>query len=808
MFKNYFKTAIRNLLKNKGFTAINLMGLALGIATCLLILLYVFDELSYDRYNKKAASIYRINSEIKFGGAENVFAVAAAPVAKAMLTDFPEIEQVVRFRDQGGMRVKKDGRNIQEDKVIFADSTLFAVFTLPMIEGNPATALREPHSVVITERTAKKYFNSVDVVGQVLTVNSNEPLKITGVINNMPSQSHFNFDFFVSMSTLPESQQEVWLSMNFNTYIVLKPGADPKRLEAKFPEFMRKHAGPQLQEVVHASFDAFEQSGNYLRLRLIPMMDIHLHSNLQPELGTNGNIQYVYIFSAVALFILLIACINFMNLSTARSSNRAREVGVRKVLGSPRSYLIAQFLTESILLTLAGAIIAVFVAWALLPFFNDLAGKQLDVSYGLLRWLLPAILVCVLIIGCLAGSYPAFFLSAFKPIDVLKGKVARGFKGGGLRSFLVVFQFAISIFLIAGTLVVYNQLKYIQSRDLGYDRNHVLIVQNVGTLGDKAKVFKQEVKKISGVDNATMTGGLPTADYGNTTSFFKDRFIDQKRAIIARQWGVDEDYLNTLGIKLIAGRNFSPQMLTDSSAALINEAAVKKLGYANPLNQILYEPGNNELTKLKELHIIGVIKDFNFRSLRENVTPMVFTHDEDRGALSVRIHAGSNIPAVMEQVKNKWKEASPNEEFGYSFMEQDFDALYRAEQRMGKIFVSFTTLAIIIACLGLFGLAAFAAEQRTKEVGIRKVLGANMSTIVRMLSKDFIRLVLIAIVIATPLAWMVMRKWLQGFAYRQEIQWWILALAGLGAVLIAFVTISFQSIKSAMTNPVDSLKSE
>jgi putative ABC transport system permease protein len=607
MIKNYLKTAFRSLLKNKGFTAINVLGLTLGIATCLLIVFYVLDELSYDKYNLKADRIFRVNNDVKFAGMEKIFATAPEPTAAALKADFPEIEQVTRFRYTGGNRVKKGLLNIQEDRTICADSTVFSVFTWPMIEGNPEEALKAPNSVVITERMARKYFNRTDVVGQTLTFDDTSLYKVTGVIKDIPAQSHINFDFFISMANLGTNEEGAWLTNNFATYVVLKPGADYKNLQAKMPVFLRKHVSDQLQGLLHLTVDAFEQSGSYYRFTFFPITKIHLESNALAEFGPNGSITYVYIFSAIAVFILLIACINFMNLSTARSSNRAREVGVRKVLGSPRKYLIAQFLTESVMLTLAGAILAMILAWALLPVFNDISGKQLIVSARLVRWLIPILSVFVLVIGCLAGFYPAFFLSAFQPIDVLKGKLARGFKGGGLRSFLVVFQFAISIFLITGTLVVYNQLNYIQSRDIGFDRDHMLVVQNVYGLGNQARTFKEEVKKISGADNATMTSSLPTNDYGNSTSLFRDRGLDAKGALHSQQWTVDEDYLTTLGIKLVAGRNFSRQMLTDSTAILINEAAANQLAFADPLNQTLYAPANAMLTKLNAFHIIGVV---------------------------------------------------------------------------------------------------------------------------------------------------------------------------------------------------------
>jgi putative ABC transport system permease protein len=807
MIRNYIKTAFRNLLKNKGFTAINVLGLALGLATCLLIVFYVFDELSFDRYNVNLERIYRVNNEIKFGGNENIYSESPAPTAAALKSDFPEIEQVTRFRQRGGNQVKKGAQNIQEDNMVYADPGIFDVFTLPMIDGKPSAALKETHSVVITERIALKYFNSTNAVGKVLTFNDTALYKVTGVIKNIPAQSHFNFDFFISMPTLQESKDDSWFSNNFNTYILFRPGVDYKKFEAKLPQFMIKHAGPQLQGILHMTFAKLEQGGNYFRLGLTPLKKIHLESPAKYDMGSKGDIKIVYIFSAIAIFILLIACVNFMNLSTARSSNRAKEIGVRKVLGSPRKYLIAQFLTESIMVTLAGAIIAVFIAWAFLPVFNQMSGKELTITSQIVGWLLPMLFVFIIVVGCLAGSYPALYLSGFQPIEVLKGKIAAGFKGGMLRSTLVVFQFSISIFLIIGTIVIYNQLKYIQSKDLGYDREHVLIVNRVWTLGNKAKTFKHEIQQLAGVKSVTMTGFLPTSGYNNNSSLFKDPVLDAKKAIQSAIWNVDEDYVPTLGIKIKAGRNFSSQMKTDSTAIIVNEAAEQLMGFSDPLNKILYLPMDSKASVMKPFHIVGVMKNFNFRSLRENVTPLILFDAEDTGSLGIRM-SSADIPGLLAQVKNKWLTMSPNLQFDYSFMDEDFDRNYRAEQRWGTIAIAFTSLAIIIACLGLFGLAAYAAEQRNKEIGIRKVLGASMSTIVGMLSKDFIVLVFIAIIIASPFAYWAMHTWLQGFAYRQNIQWWVLAVAGIIAILIAFITISFQSIKAALTNPVKSLRSE
>ena len=792
MIKNFIKTAFRSLLKNKDFTFINVFGLALGLATCLLIVFYVFDELSYDRYNTKYERIYRVNTDLKYNGVLTHFGRTSKPVAAALAREFPEVDRSARISGALNIRFKKNNEIIREDEdntTFYCDPGIFGIFTMPMLYGNPKTALTEPGSIVITESEAKKYFNKTDVIGRTLfLVTDSTTWKITGVMRDMPSQSHFRANFLMQMSQVPGND---WNGLGgFSTYLLLKPGADRKRFEAKLDGFMRRH----LDGLPGFKYEQFAKHGNYLRLNLMPLKDIHLHSNLQWQLGAGGNIQYIYIFSAIALFILLLACVNFMNLSTARSANRAREVGVRKVLGSSRKYLIGQFLSESIMVTLAAAIIALLAAWALLPLFNQVSGKQLAITAQTFTRLLPSLFIIIVVVGVLAGSYPAFFLSAFQPIAVLKGKLSAGFKGGALRGFLVVFQFAISIFLIIGTFVIYNQLNYIQNKDLGYNRNQVLIVKNMTAIGDP-KILKREIKQLPGVVEATLTSFLPT-NSGALNNLVSN---DKDKDFFTAFWPVDEDYLQTMGMKLVKGRNFSREFSTDTAAVIINEAAAAIFGYnKDPLNKMLS----------KKYHVIGVVKDFNFTSLRDNIGPLVMQMADDwHASLSIRVST-YNLPALLAHIRDTWKSLAPNEQFEYSFMDDDFNALYSNEQRMGKLFVIFTTLAIIIACLGLFGLAAYAAEQRNREIGIRKVLGAGVSTLVTLLSKDFIKLVLIAIVVAMPLAWWAMQKWLQGFAYRDNIHWWFFASTALGAVIIAFVTISFQSFKAASASLVDSLRSE
>ena len=807
MIRNFIKVAVRNLVKNKFYTSINIIGLAVGLATCLLILLYVLDELSFDKYNKKAERIFRVNNEVKFG--DNYFDLAVSPalLGITMVKDFPQVEQYTRLRWYGGFLVRKGNENIQEGRVGFADSTLFDVFTLPVIAGNPKTALSEPHSLVITEKIARKYFNSVDAVGKTMIINDTGNYKVTAVIKDIPRQSHFNFDIFVPMLENAGSNDDNWLSENWNTYVVLKHKDDKEKLEPQLNAFMEKYSSPLLQSVTNQSMDEFKKTGGYIRASLTPLSSIHLNSNKLGELDGNGNAQIVYIFSAIAFLILVIACVNFMNLSTARSANRAKEVGIRKVLGTLRKNLVMQFITESMLISIVALLLAIVITLLLLPYFNQLSGKEIFASSVTQPKMIISLVVLIIIVGLLAGSYPAFFMSAFQPIDVLKGKLARGFKRSWLRNALVVFQFTISIMLIFGTIVIYNQLDYIQNKDLGFDRHQVITIDNTHILGDQAKTFRDELMKITGVKNATMSSYLPVNFNRSNDAFFLSPTMDPKTAISMQNWIVDENYVPSLNMQIIEGRNFSSQFPTDSTAIIINEAAMKFLATKELLNKRLYNIKDVNTKALNEWHIIGVAKNFNFNSLRDVVTPLALKFGNSNGNISLRVNS-SNIAGVIAQVKSKWQSMTPTQPFSYSFMDEDFNRLYTAEQRTGRIFISFAIFAILIASLGLFGLITYAAEQRVKEIGIRKVLGADVTNIVAMISKDFMRLVFIASVIAFPIAWWAMNKWLQDFAYRVNIGWWVFAVAGCVAILIALATVSFQSVKAAMANPVKSLRTE
>jgi putative ABC transport system permease protein len=806
MYKNYLKVALRNFWKNKAFSAINIIGLASGLAVCLLIVLYVVDELSYDKYNKNADRIYRLDADIYFNNTSAIFAVAPDPLAPTLKRDFPEIEEAVRINNQTDILVKKDNQNVQDHNAAFADSTFFKVFTIPMIYGNPETALKEPNSIVIDETTAKKYFNSTDVLGKTLVVDNTNYCKITGVIKDIPKQSHFHFHFIRPKT---KNVNDSWLSNNTFNYVMVRPGVTQEKLQKDVDATINNYLGKELESALHASLKDLGNKGNHFIYHATPLTDIHLHSNKSYEIEANGDITYVYIFSVIAIFILLIACVNFMNLSTARSANRAKEVGIRKVAGSLRTHLITQFLTESVLLSFFSLLLAILIAALLLPLFNQLAVKDMSVTKLFSTWLFPVMIGLVFVVGFLAGSYPAFYLSSFQPIDVLKGKIAKGFKSSWLRSGLVVFQFTISIMLIIGTIVIYNQLDYIRSRKIGYNRDQVFVLHNAWYLDKQIHTFRNELLNIPGITNATISGDLPTGTSFDNEGWFRDATMNATKAVVLTNFYVDENYIPTMGMQMAQGRNFSKDFPSDSLGVILNEAAVKILGFKDPFKETLYRPNfsSGGVNGSLGYHVVGVVKDFNFSSMHSNVGPLIIQESENWGAIAVRINS-KNISSVINSIQTKWKSMTSGQPFNYTFMDADFNKIYTAEQQTGKLFITFAVFAIFIGCLGLFGLVTYAAEQRTKEIGVRKVLGASVGGIVAMLSKDFAKLVLIASVIAFPVAWWAMHKWLQSFAYRINISWWIFIVAGAAAILIALITVSLQAIKAAIANPVKSLRTE
>ena len=808
MFRNYLKIAFRSLWRNKGFSLINILGLAIGIAVCLIILMFVNNELSYDRYNTKADRIYRIYFQGDVQGEKLKESTVMPPVAQTMKADFPEVEEATRIRDYGFPKLIIGDKSFREDAFAFVDSNFFNVFTLPFLQGDARTALIEPNTVVITEAVARKYFGNRNPMGQIISFNDKNkaPCKITGVIENVPVNSHFHFDFFASMAGLPESKVPTWMSSNFYTYLVLRKDFDYMKLEAKLPNLVEKYIGPQLFKAMGMTLAEFKGKGNVLSFHLQPLTDVHLHSDFANDLSQPGDIRYVYIFSAIALFMLLIACINFMNLSTAAASKRAREVGIRKVLGSRKPELIRQFLLETIVITAIALLIAILFIKLALPVFNNLASQNLELNFAAYPLLIPLLLLLVLVVGVLAGSYPAFYLSSFKPVMVLKSKITGGRKSIGLRSGLVVFQFFISILLIVCTLVVYNQLFYIQHKKLGYDKDKVLVLQNTWMLNKNQDSFRQFVINDPRVVSVSCSGYLP-AGSSNNNNFFVSPGENTSQVIKTLRYDVDENYISTLGIQLLEGRNFSKQFSTDSGSVILNEAAAVAFGWRKGAVGKTISRINNEGRK-EVYSVIGVVSDFHFRSLHERISPLVMAFSPDQGTLIVKLRANADIPALTEILKKRWSEAGAEDPLSYSFLDERYNNTYKTEQKMGLILGIFAGLTIFVACLGLFGLAKFTAAQRTKEIGIRKVLGASVAQVTGMLSKEFLVLVLVACVIAFPVAWWAMNNWLQDFAYRISISWWIFALAGVTIILIALFTVSFQAIKAAIANPVKSLRTE
>lgn len=806
MLKNYFKIAWRNLLRNKAVSVINIVGLAIGIATCLVILLFVNNELSYDRYNKKADRMYAVYFQGNMQGEKMNEASVMPPVAQTLKGDYPEVEAATRLRDFGTPKLRYGNNVFKEDRLAFVDSNFFQVFTLPLVEGNANTALLEPNTVVITRAVAKKYFGNENPLGKIISFKDgkNAACKVTGVIDKVPVASHFHFDLFVSMASLPESRAATWMSSNFFTYIVLAENGDYKKLEAKLPQLVEKYIGPQMQQAMGLTLADFRKGGSDLSFHLEPLTKLHLDSDFPHALSQAGDANAVYVFAAIAVFMLLIACINFMNLSTAGASKRAKEVGIKKVLGSTRVALVKQFIIESTIIAVFALLLALAILQLTLPWFNQFAEQRLNLDFSEQPSFIVVLLLFVLFTGVGAGSYPAFYLSSFKPAAVLKGKATTK-KGVGFRSSLVVFQFFISTMLIVCTTVVFKQLSYLQHKDVGYDKEQVLIIPDTWVLGKNQETFYQQLKTDPRVASVSRSRYLPAGPSDNN-NFFVATPSNPERLIKALRYDVDENYISTLGIRLAAGRNFSAQFATDSAAVILNETAARALGWGDKAIGQAISHSNNHGEKMV-YQVIGVVKDFHFRSLHESISPLVMSLRPQTDILIAKLKRNDAATLIASLAKT-WASFGAEDPMSYSFLDERFNNTYKTEQKTGTLLGVFAGLTIFIACLGLFGLAMFTAQQRTKEIGIRKILGASVAQVTGMLSKEFLKLVIIACVIAFPLSWWAMHTWLQNFAYRTHLSWWVFAVAALVALLIAVLTISLQAIKAAIANPVKSLRTE
>jgi putative ABC transport system permease protein len=806
MLINYIKIAFRNLLKYRFISFINLFGITVGLTCCLLILTYIIHELSYDRYNSKADNIYRVTRIFKSAetGAVNLHLGSVAPPFGPLLqNDFKEIKTITRILNAGPLPLTYGEKKFSERNVYFADENLFKIFDVNVVTGNPANALTDPFSVMLSDETAKKYFGNSDPVNQMIKLDSRINLKVTGVYKTFPANAHLHPGIMVSFNTLKDSAiygeenlRTNWGNNSFFTYLLMPDNFDPKKLEAQFPAFLNRH-------IISGGKSKASQ---WTSLTLQKLTDIHLHSHLDFELEENGDIKRVYIFSAIALFILLIACINYMNLSTARSALRAREIGVRKVVGAQRKEIIAQFLSESILLSFLALILAYVLAALALPWLNSVSNQTLSI-YNLFRWhiLLPVLLIPP-VVGSVSGMYPALFMSSFQPVKVLKGLLKVSGGSVSFRQVLVTAQFAISIILIISTAVVFKQLRYMQQKSLGFDREHIVTLLYNDELNGKFESFRNELLTNSAIKNVTRSSRIPTGRLLDAMGAFirsGDSTVPVSSEI--KYVAADQEFLSTYGVRLVAGRALSKNFSTDTSSFLINEAAVKALGYTN--EKVI---GKNISYGNRSGQIVGVINDFHFESMHQKIVPLILLmprNPNEYSRVSVKI-AGSAIPAALSHIEKTWNRFIPDAVFEHTFMDQNFDRLYESEERQGTLFTTFACLAIFIACLGLFGLTTFTITQRIKEIGIRKVLGASTSNIVGLLSKDFLKLVIIAAVIAFPVAWYAMHSWLQDFAYRTNLQWWIFITAMAVAAFIALATISIQAIKAALANPVTSLRNE
>jgi len=806
MWRNYFKVALRNIYRYKGFSLINILGLAIGLTGCLLIGLFVWDEQQYDQFVKDGNRIYRIYS-INNIDKNKTIAVTPPAYATYLKNNYPEVDQTTRLLMWNGkMLMEHEDERAYENKGFIADSNFFSVFPLKFIKGNPNTALAEPMSVVITEDLAHKYFGKSDPLGKIIKLDKTD-FAVKGVLAKLPEHFHLDFTYIMPMASanFPAERMEKWGWQQFFTYVKVKEGADLQNLQNKFGEVAREYTEDEGDE-------AFKFLPSFQSLK-----DIHLHSSqFEYDNAKRGNATYVKGLTIIAIFVLLIACFNFINLATARSFRRAKEIGVRKVVGADRKQLIFQFTGETVLIAFISVIIAIFATLILLPYLNTFTNKSISFNPITNPLLGLLILGITLIIGIISGIYPALMMSGFQPVKILKGLKPTGNEGGSsatLRKALVVVQFSLSALLIVCTVIVYRQMNFLHQKDLGFNKDQVIYFDASGNINDKAQVFKDELKKSVGVVSVTGGYGLPGDQFATDGIIVPGNDGDKNFGAI--QILGDYDYIKTLGLKVIAGRDFSKEMGTDEREAfIINETAVKDLGFGTPekaIGQALkweeWVP-QDSLNPLKKGKIIGVVKDFHMKSLHEKLsTTIIHIYPQVLSKFAVKVKA-ADLPGTIESVKTTWAKFVPDYPLDYKFLDENFAAMYSSEKKLSTLLWIFTAMAIFIGCLGLFGLAAFSAEQRVKEIGIRKVLGATVFNIVVLLSKTFLRPVLVASLIAFPIAWWAMSNWLQDFEYRVNISWWVFAISGFAALIIALITVSFQSVKAATSNPVKNLRSE
>jgi putative ABC transport system permease protein len=803
MIKNYLTIAWRSLTKNRVFSFINMFGLAIGLACCMLISGYLYQELTYDTYSANAKQLYRVNlGTVGSVGIDN-YPIVDIAVGEGMKNAFPDIAAFTRLSTLSPMFVKAADQQFKESNISMADANFLQLFSIPLLEGDAKNCLVEPNTIVLTKAMAKKYFGDASALGKMLIV-GDKTMKVTGIIDKVPDNSHFHADGFASMITYTAGRQQTWSNVGFYTYLLLNKNADPKKLQAQFPQLVAKYVVPEIQRDMGVSLAEAQKSVNTFLFTLQPISDIHLYSHTKYEREANGDINYVYIFGALAIFILLLACINFTNLSTAASAKRSKEVGIRKVLGSLKNSLISQFLTESVLLTTLAMGIALGLVYILLPYFNDVAGKNINILFYLNYKALFIELLIALIVGIAAGIYPAFFISSFKILSVLKGNSNTQNSSSLLRSGLIVFQFFISTAFIIATFIVYQQLHYMQNKKLGYDKEQVLVINDAYTLKNNLVPFKNQLLQDKRIVNVTITNDVPVKTTEGTQIYLKSTTSSEGHSEIhANIYHIDADYIPTMGMKMAAGRNFIAGSKADSTGVLVNETTIHELGLdkTDPIGKTIVRSGQHQF------NIVGVVKDFQYSSAKQKIAPLMMLLGNSNGSVIVKVKA-ADMHSMVNTIENQWNEYHADAPFSYTFLDDQFAQLYVAEARTGEIFTSFAILAVIIASLGLFGLSAFSIRQRVKEIGIRKVLGASAGSITGMLSAQFLKLVTIAVLIAIPVTWYAMHRWLQEFAYRIEIQWWVFVLAGTLALTVAFVTVSFQTVKAALTNPVKSLRSE